>query len=100
MANLGLTPIDLDAEAQISATQKVRLEQQSLKPGGLVAGAYYRGHLGNTSTIGRWNGQHYRFVVRVQDKSGAKLKSARHVLERESRRNCRVDGHAPTPSLV
>jgi hypothetical protein len=81
MANLGLTPVDLDAEAQISATQKVRLEQQSLKPGGLIAGAYYRGYLGNTLTVGRWNGQHYRFVVWVQEKSAAKLKGARHVLE-------------------
>ena len=84
MVNLGSTPIDIvldDAVPDISATQQVRLEQQSLKPGGLIAGAYYRGYLGNTSTIGRWNGQHYRFVVWVQDKGAVKMKGARHVLE-------------------
>lgn len=81
MADLGLTPIDAATEAQISATQKVRLEQQALKPGGLIAGAYYRGYLGNTLTVGRWSGQHYRFVVWTQEKSAAKLKGARHVLE-------------------
>ena len=81
MTNLGLAPIDSNTEAQISATQKVRLEQQALKPGGLIAGAYYRGYLGNTLTVGRWSGQHYRFVVWVQEKSAAKLKGARHVLE-------------------
>ncbi len=84
MFNLGSTPIDIvldDAVLDISATQQVRLEQQSLKPGGLIAGAYYRGYLGATSAIGRWNGQHYRFVVWVQDKGTAKLKGARHVLE-------------------
>ncbi len=84
MADLGITQLDIvldDAVPDISATQQVRLEQQSLKPVGLIAGAYYRGYLGNTSTIGRWNGQHYRFVVWVQEKSAAKLKGARHVLE-------------------
>ncbi|MEO8004947.1 MAG: hypothetical protein ABI771_08580 [Betaproteobacteria bacterium] len=81
MANLGLTPIDSDAEAQISATQKVRLEQQAIKPGDLTAGAYYRGYLGNTLTVGRWSGQHYRFVVWAQEKSAAILKGARHILE-------------------
>lgn len=84
MVEIGSTPIDIvldDAEPQVSATQKVRLEQQALKPVGLVAGAYYRGYLGNTGTIGRWSGQHYRFVVWVQDKGAAKLKAARHVLE-------------------
>ena len=84
MAEVGSTPIDImldEAEPQISATQKVRLEQQALNPGGLIAGAYYRGYLGNTGTIGRWNGQHYRFVVRIQEKGASKLKGARHVLE-------------------
>ena len=84
MVNLGSTPIDIvldDAVPDISATQQVRLEQQSLKPGGLIAGAYYKGYLGATSTIGRWDGQKFRFVVWVQEKSAAKLKGARHVLE-------------------
>ena len=78
MVNLGSTPIDIvldDAVPDFSATQQERLEQQALKPGGLIAGAYYRGYLGNTSTIGRWNGQHYRFVVWVQDKGAVKLPS-------------------------
>ncbi|HVY06505.1 MAG TPA: hypothetical protein VHB46_11065 [Burkholderiales bacterium] len=70
-----------DVDSVISATQQVRLAEQSLKPGALVAGAYYRGHLGNTETVGRWNGQQYRFVVWVQEKGSAKLKGARHVLE-------------------
>ncbi len=49
--------------------------------GGLIAGAYYRGYLGPTSTIGRWSAQHLRFVVWVEEKGGKKLKSARHILE-------------------
>ena len=84
MVEVGSTPIDIvlvDAEPEISATQKMRMEQQALKPGGLIAGAYYSGYLGNTSAIGRWNGQQYRFVVRVQEKGATKLKGARHVLE-------------------
>lgn len=84
MVAIGSTPIDIvldDAEPQVSATQKVRLEQQALKPGGLIAGGYYRGYLGNIGTIGRWCGQHYRFVVWVQHNGVAKLKAARHVLE-------------------
>lgn len=84
MVELGSTPIDIvldDAEPQMRATQKVQLEQAALKPAGLIAGAYYRGYLGNTATIGRWSGRHYRFVVWVQDKGAAKLKAARHVME-------------------
>ena len=84
MVEIGSTPIDIvldDAVPDLSATQKVRMEQQSLKPAALIAGAYYRGYLGATSTIGRWNGQQLRFVVWVQDKGAAKLKGARHVLE-------------------
>lgn len=84
MSNPESTKLDIvldDAIAAISATQKIRMEEQSLKPGGLVAGAYYKGYLGGTSTIGRWSGQTYRFVVWVQETGGAKLKGARHVLE-------------------
>jgi hypothetical protein len=84
MTNPGTTPLDFlldDAVPDMSATQKIRMEQQSLKPGGLIAGAYYRGYLGPTSTIGRWSGQHLRFVVWVEEKGGKKLKGARHVLE-------------------
>jgi hypothetical protein len=84
MVAIGSTPIDIvldDAEPPVSAAQKAQLEQQALKPGGLIAGAYYRGYLGNTGTIGRWSGQHYRFVVWTQVKGVAKLKAARHVLE-------------------
>ncbi len=83
MADLKLDIVLDDAKPDISATQQIKLEQQSLKPAGLVAGAYYRGYLGNTdtSTIGRWNGQQFRFVVWVQEKGVAKLKAARHVLE-------------------
>ena len=82
--NPGATQLDIvldDVVPDISATQQVRLEQQSMNPGKLVAGAYYRGYLGNTDTIGRWNGQQYRFVVWVQEKGEAKLKGARHILE-------------------
>ena len=86
MVTLGSTPIDIvlvDAAAtpDLSATQKIRMEQQSLKPGGLVAGAYYKGYLGATEAIARWNGQQLRFVVWVGDKDKPKLKGARHVLE-------------------
>ncbi|HEX4985289.1 MAG TPA: hypothetical protein VFV71_04365 [Burkholderiales bacterium] len=84
MVTLGSTPIDIvldDAVPDISATQKIRLEQESLKPAGLVAGAYYRGYLGSVQTVGRWNGQQYRFVVWVQERGASKLKGARHVLE-------------------
>ncbi|HEX7812987.1 MAG TPA: hypothetical protein VF460_13855 [Burkholderiales bacterium] len=86
MVTMGSTPIDIILEdaapaPDLSATQKNRMEQQSLKPGGLMAGAYYRGYLGATSTIGRWSGQHYRFVVWVQEGGKSKLKGARHVLE-------------------
>ncbi len=84
MTNPGTTQLDIlldDAVPDMSATQKIRMEQQSLKPGGLIAGAYYRGYLGPTSTIGRWSGQHFRFVVWVQEKGGKKLRGARHVLE-------------------
>ena len=84
MTNPGATPLDIvldDAVPDMSATQKIRMEQQSLKPAGLIAGAYYRGYLGPTSTIGRWNGQQLRFVVWVQEKGAKKLKGARHVLE-------------------
>ena len=84
MVAIGSTPIDIvldDAEPTVSAAQKAQLEQQALKPGGLIAGAYYRGYLGNAGTIGRWSGQHYRFVVWTQENGEAKLKAARHVLE-------------------
>lgn len=84
MMSLGTTQLDIvldDAVPDISATQKVRLEQQSLKPGGLVAGAYYKGYLGATEAIGRWNGQQLRFVVWMEDNGAKKLKGARHVLE-------------------
>ena len=84
MVEMGSTPIDIvldDTPPPMSAQQRAQLEQQALKPAGLIAGAYYRGFLGNTSTIGRWSGQHYRFVVWVQEKDGPKLKAARHVLE-------------------
>ncbi len=84
MVTLGTTPIDIlldDAAPEMSATQKIRMEQQALKPGGLVAGAYYRGYLGGTGAIGRWNGQQLRFVVWVQEQGVKKLKGARHVLE-------------------
>lgn len=84
MVEPGTTPIDIVLDAAVpdlGAMQLARLEQQALKPGGLVAGAYYKGYLGATSTIGRWSGQHYRFVVWVGEKSNASLKGARHVLE-------------------
>ena len=84
MANPGTTQLDIvldEAVPDISATQRMRLEEQALNPGGLKAGAYYRGFLGGTSAIARWNGQQYRFVVWVQEKGEAKLKGARHVLE-------------------
>jgi hypothetical protein len=80
----GPTQLDIVVDGvvpDLSATQKVRLEQGALKPGGLIAGAYYKGYLGATEAIGRWNGQQLRFVVWVQDKGGARLKGARHVLE-------------------
>ncbi len=84
MVEIGSTPIDIvldDSSPQMNAMQKLRIEHQALNPGGLFAGAYYRGYLGNISTIGRWSGQHYRFVVWTQEKGAAKLKAARHVLE-------------------
>lgn len=84
MMSLGTTQLDIvldDVAPDISATQKVRLEQQSLKPGGLVAGAYYKGYLGANEAIGRWNGQQLRFVVWMEDSGAKKLKGARHVLE-------------------
>ena len=55
----GTTQLDIlldDVAPDLSATQKVRMEQQSLKPGGLIAGAYYKGYLGPTEAIARWNG--------------------------------------------
>ena len=84
MADPGTTQLDIvldDSAPDMSATQKRRMEEQALNPGRLVAGGYYRGYLGNTSTIGRWNGQQYRFVVWAQEKGESKLKGARHVLE-------------------
>lgn len=84
MVSVGSTPIDIvldDSVPEISATQRLRMEQQALKPAALIAGAYYRGYLGATSAIGRWNGQQLRFVVWVGDKDKPKLKGARHVLE-------------------
>jgi hypothetical protein len=84
MADSGKIKLDIvldDAAPDLSATQRMQQEEQALKPGGLVAGGYYRGYLGNTTTIGRWNGQQYRFVVWTQEKGGSKLKGARHILE-------------------
>ena len=85
MVTPGSTPLDIvlddAAPPDLSATQKVKMETQSLKPAALVAGAYYKGYLGPTGTIGRWNGQQYRFVVWVGEGEKAKLKGARHVLE-------------------
>ena len=69
MVEMGSTPIDIvldDSGPRLNAKYKLRIEHQALDPGGLFAGAYYRGYLGNTATIGRWSGQHYRFVVWVQ----------------------------------
>lgn len=80
----GMTKLDIvldDAKPDISATQQVRLADQSLKPNALVAGAYYRGYLGMSEAIGRWNGQQYRFVVWANVGGATKLKGARHVLE-------------------
>ncbi len=84
MVGPGAIQLDIvldDSAPDMSATQKRRLEEQALNPGGLVAGGYYRGYLGNTSTIARWNGQQYRFVAWTQEKGESKLKGARHVLE-------------------
>lgn len=84
MNTTGITQLDIVLDGAIpdlSATQKVRMEQQSLKPGGLIAGAYYKGYLGPTEAIARWNGQQLRFVVWVGDKDKPRLKGARHVLE-------------------
>ncbi len=77
MADLEAMQIDIlldDTAPDMSATQKRRMEDQALNPGGLVPGGYYRGYLGNTGTIGRWNGQQYRFVVWTQEKGESKLK--------------------------
>lgn len=85
MVTPGSTPLDIvldnAAPPDLSATQKVRMEQESLRPADLIAGAYYRGYLGPASAIGRWNGQQYRFVVWVEEGGKRKLKGARHVLE-------------------
>lgn len=80
----GTTPIDIlldDASPEMSATPKMLMEQQALKPAALMAGAYYQGYLGAVSTIGRWSAQRLRFVVWGQENGQPKLKGARHVLD-------------------
>ena len=84
MNTAGTIQLDIvldDGQPDISAIQKTWMEQLSLKPGGLIAGAYYKGHLGTTEAIARWNGQQLRFVVWVPASDKPKLKGARHVLE-------------------
>ena len=81
------TPLEilLDGDVPVlTATQLLRMKQESLKPGALVAGAYYKGYLGPNSAIGRWNGQQLRFVVRLQERGASKLKGASHVLESDA----------------
>jgi hypothetical protein len=84
MNTAGTTQLDIlldDVAPDLSATQKVRMEQQSLKPGGLIAGAYYKGYLGPTEAIARWNGPQLRFVVWLPASDKRRLIGARHVLE-------------------
>lgn len=64
-----------------TSAQKALAEQKTLPPSGLVAGAYYRGYFADAPTIGRWNGQNYRFVVWQHDKGQPALRAARHVAE-------------------
>ncbi|HWA13561.1 MAG TPA: hypothetical protein VHA15_10750 [Burkholderiales bacterium] len=80
MANFGMTTVDILLD-DVDVVRKIQLEQQALKPGGLVPGAYYRGYLGNAMTVGRWNREQLRFVVWVPAEGRQWLKGARHVLE-------------------
>ncbi len=81
---MSTTRVDIlleSAAPAMTAAQLIEMSNQALKPGGLVAGAYYKGYLGDLTAIGRWNGLQLRFVVWVPEGDKFKLKGARHILE-------------------
>jgi hypothetical protein len=69
------------AKPNLTAAQKALLDRKVLPLATLVHGDYYAGFLGDTSTIGRWNGQRRRFVAWEHAMGEAKLKAAPHIAD-------------------
>ena len=69
------------ARPQLTAAQKALLEHKVLPLNSLLHGAYYKGYLDDTTTIGRWHAEKRRFVFWEPHMEQPHAKATPHVAD-------------------